>query len=98
MKNTPTDPVDGKPGLRIETAASYVLRDFIRQHMAQYGIAIRRDRLANAGVVAAYIDALAGAIALTIAGGHGSRDEVMNALGPKITEAIDRDLAHLANV
>jgi hypothetical protein len=55
-------------GLRIETAASAILRHFIMQQMEQFGVVIRRDRACNAAVVAAYVDGLAGATALTIAG------------------------------
>jgi hypothetical protein len=53
------------------------------------------DKDGKPGLRIAYIDGLAGVAALTIAGGHGSRQDVMDALGVKLTEAIDRDLAHL---
>lgn len=84
-----------KPGLSIESAAGIVLRDTIIKHMHTFGHVIRRDRLSNAGVVAAYTDGLAGAVALTIAGGHGSRGEVVQATIDALLEAIDRDLRHL---
>lgn len=83
-------------GLRIESAASVILRDTIVKHMATFMHVIRHDRAANAGVVAAYVDGLAGAVALTIAGGHGSREDVMLATMEKLREAINRDLVHLA--
>lgn len=82
-------------GLKIETAASIVARDLIRQYMERFAFAIRRDRLTGQQVTAAFIDALAGAMALTIAGGHGSKEEVVNTAVAKLREAVDRDLQHL---
>lgn len=90
-----TDPTDGLPGLRIETAASILARNFVQDHMAQFGLVIRRDRAANRSMSAVYLDALAGIAALTIAGGHGSREEVLQAIGAKLRECVDRDLQHL---
>ncbi len=84
------------PGLRIESAASVTLRDSIQHHMQAFGLVIRRDRAANAGVVAAYVDGLAGATALTIAGGHGSREDVIEAVIKSLRLAVERDLGHLA--
>lgn len=89
-----TDP-DGKPGLRIETASSITARGMIQQHLAAFALVIRRDRMANAATVAEYINGLAGVVALTIAGGHGSKDDVVNATVAKLREYVDRDLAHL---
>ena len=83
-------------GLRIETAASITLRDTITKHMHTFAHVIRADRAANAGVVAAYIDGLAGAAALTVAGGHGSRNDVTEAVVKSLRDAIERDLKHLA--
>lgn len=84
-----------KLGLSIETAAGVTARDMIRQHLVAFGFAIRTDRTASQAAVAAYIDGLAGAIALTVAGRHGSREEVIDAAFMKLHEAIDRDLRHL---
>lgn len=83
------------PGLRIESAASVVLRDSIVKHMHVFGDVIKRDRAAGQSVVAAYIDGLAGAIALVIAGGHGSREDVVKSSNVELFKAIDRDLKHL---
>ena len=83
-------------GMRLETAASVVLRDAIVRHMEQFAYVIRRDRACNAAVVAAYVDGLAGATALTIAGGHGSREQVIEAVVKSLRLAVDRDLQHLA--
>ncbi len=82
-------------GLTIETAAGVVARDMIRQYMENFAFRVRRNRAASQQVVAAYVDGLAGAVALTIAGGHGSKDDVVNATIAKLREAIDRDLAYL---
>lgn len=82
-------------GLKIDHAASVVLRDAIRKHMATFAFSIRHSRIASTSVVAVYVDGLAGAVALTIAGGHGSKEEVVNATVMKLREAVDRDLQHL---
>jgi len=82
-------------GLKIETAAGIIIRDAIRKHTATFAFAIQRSRHAGKDVVAAYIDGLAGAMALAIAAGHGSREEVVNATLAKLREALDRDLQHL---
>jgi hypothetical protein len=83
-------------GMRLETAASVVLEDFVKKHMAQFGLQIRTDRTCNASVVAVYASALAGATALTIAGGHGPRNEVTEAAIKAFRTAVERDLSHLA--
>lgn len=83
-------------GLRIESAAGIVLRDTVQNHMATFAHVIRQDRAANASVVAAYVDGLAGAVALTIAGRHGSREAVIEAVIKSLRLAVERDLGHLA--
>lgn len=83
-------------GLRIESAASVIMRDTIQKHMGIFAHVIRTDRAANASVVAAYVDGLAGATALTIVGGHGSRQDVVDAVIKSLRAAVDRDLQHLA--
>jgi hypothetical protein len=82
-------------GLKIETAAGVTARDAIRQHMQSFALTIRTNRLSGQAVVAAYVDGLAGAVALTIAGGHGSKDDVIDATIAKLREAVDRDLRYL---
>lgn len=86
---------DGKPGLRIESAASVTLRDTIAKHMEIFSHVIRADRVAGQSVTAAYVDGLAGAAALVIAGGHGSKDEVTGQLVTLLRTCIERDLRHL---
>ena len=93
-----TDPTDGKPGLRVETAASVIARDMIHDFMGKFALAIRRDRHTSATTTAAYIDGLAGCIALTVAGKHGSREEVVAAVLDKLNDAVNRDLRMLNNV
>lgn len=82
-------------GLKIETAAAFTLRDAMRQHMQSFYFIIRGSRPSGQAVVAAYIDGLAGAVALTIVAGHGSKEEIVNATVTKLREAVDRDLRHL---
>ena len=82
-------------GLKIEPAAGITLRDLIRQHMQAFSWVIRTNRKAGQAVVAAYIDGLAGTLALTIAGRHADKDEVINATVTKLREAVNRDLRHL---
>ena len=84
------------PGLRIESAASVILRDAIVKHMHVFGDTIRRDRAAGQSVTAAYIDGLAGAMALVVAGGHGSYNEVLDATVKTLREAMARDVQHLS--
>ena len=84
------------PGLRIESASSVILRDTITQHMNTFGHVIKYDRAAGQAVVAAYIDGLAGALALVISGGHASISDGIGATMTKLRDAIDRDLQMLA--
>lgn len=86
---------DGKPGLRIESAASVTARDMITKHVGVFAHVIRTDRAASQSTASAYIDGLAGVVALTIAGGQGSRADVIAAVTTKLIAAIDRDLRHL---
>lgn len=95
MTDIQTDPTDGKPGLRIETAAAVVARNTIHNYMSHYALTIRRDRAAGQGATAAFIDGLSGAMALVVAGGHASRDEVLAATCKKLSDALNRDLAHM---
>lgn len=85
------------PGIKIESAASVTLRDTIQKHMGIFAHVIRTDRAAGQSTVAAYVDGLAGAVALIVAGGHGqSKSEVTEATVKILREAIDRDLQLLA--
>lgn len=86
---------DGKPGLRIESAAGITARDMITQHLKVFAHVIRADRAASQSTVAAYVDGLAGAIALTIAG-HGMREDVIETTLMVLRDAINRDLRHMA--
>jgi hypothetical protein len=84
-------------GLKIETAAGVTLRDAIRQHMLSFALAARTSRESGRAMVAAYVDGLSGALALTIAGRHGSKDDVVNATVAKLRECVERDLRHLGS-
>lgn len=88
-----------KPGLSIESASSVIARDFVKKHMHVFSHVIRKDRAAGQSTAAVFIDGLAGALALVIAGGHGqSRDEVLDAACKTLREAVNRDLRHLAGL
>lgn len=86
-----------RDGLRIESAASVTLRDTIQKHMQTFAHVIRRDRAAGASVVAVYTDGLSGAMALVVAGGYGSRHDVLRETIKKLTENFERDLRHMSN-
>lgn len=96
--NQTTDPGDGKPGLRIETGASILARDMIAKHLGQFATVIRQDRLAARSTVTEYTNGLAGAVALVIAGGHGSKEELISATVAQFREYLDRDLKHLKQI
>lgn len=95
MTDIPTDPTDGKPGLRQETAAAVLARKIITSHLKSFGRLVKSDREAASATVAAYTDGLAGVMALAIAGGHGSRDEVLLVTINELRKALDRDLLHI---
>lgn len=87
---------DGKPGLRIETAASVLVRNFIHDHFSQFALVIKRDRAAAKSTHTEYVNGLAGVVALMVAAGHGSPEDIFNATVDKLREYVNRDLAHLA--
>lgn len=87
-----TDPVDGKLGLRLETAASVILRDMIKDHFQKFQFAIQSDRAASRAVVAAYVDGLSGALALAITARHGSLEDTLEATIKQLRDAVTRDL------
>lgn len=82
-------------GLSIESAASVTLRDTVLQHMLTFNHVIRADRIAGKSVHAEYVNALAGTMALMIAGGQASKDDIIAATAAKLVECIERDLRHL---
>lgn len=87
---------NNKAGLSLETAASVTLHDMIQQHMARFALIMRHDRLVSTSVGAEYINGLAGALALAVVGGFGSKDDVIDAAVVKLRECVDRDLRFLA--
>lgn len=82
-------------GLSIESAASVTLRDTLESHMRTFNHVIRHDRVAGKSVHAQYVNALAGTMALMIAGGQAGRDDIIAVTMAKLVECIDRDLKHL---
>jgi hypothetical protein len=89
---------ESSEGLRLESGASVLARDMIQKHMEQFAHVIRLNRVAGQSTAAAYIDGLAGVLALTVAGGHASRDEVVSAAIQTLRECVDRDLRHLRSI
>jgi len=88
----PTDPTDGKPGLRIETAASVMAADMMAQHLKTFKNVIQNDRHTNGAVIAAYIEGLACVVALTVAGRHGGYWEVMASVDERLRDEVDKIL------
>lgn len=86
-----TDPT--KP-LRFEVAAKVILDDTFKRFFHTFSHYIRADRSAGQQCTASMIDGLAGTLSLVIAGGHGSKEEVLNSTIAKLRECVDRDLAH----
>jgi len=82
-------------GLRIETAASVVLRRTIQEYLHTFSHVVVSDHAAGKSVHAEATNLLAGVVALIIAGGHGSKDDVLNGTVAKLREYVDRDLQHL---
>lgn len=91
-----TTDTDGKPGLRIESAASVTIRETIHRYFAVFSHVIRHDRTAGKSAHIEFVNGLAGVTSLLIAGGHGSREEITEATVAKLREYIDRDLQRLA--
>lgn len=87
---------DGR-GLRVETAASVVLKQTMEQYFHAFAHVINQDRAAGKSVHAELTSALAGCVALMIAGGHGSIDDLMGGTVSKLREFVDRDLRHIAS-
>jgi hypothetical protein len=87
---------DGKPGLRLETAASVLARDAIQKHLLAFALVIRHDRTAALSTCTEYANGLAGVISLAVAGGFGSRDEILDMTIKQLREFVARDLAHIA--
>lgn len=82
-------------GLSIESAASVTLRDTLESHMRTFNHVIRADRIAGKSVHAQYVNALAGTMALMIAGGQAGKEDIIAATTAKLVECIERDLQHL---
>lgn len=84
-----------KPGLSIESASSVIARGHIQKFLETFAHVIRADRVAGKAVHAEYVNGLAGVCALLIAGGQGSKDDVLNGTVAKLREYVDRDLTFM---
>jgi hypothetical protein len=85
-------------GLKIEVAAGIVARDQISKFFVQFAMSVRMNRQAARAVTAAYVDGLAGAVALAIQGRHGSKRDIVETTVRQLREAIERDLKHLREI
>jgi len=56
---------------------------------------VRADRVAGKSVHAQYVNGLAGAMALMIAGGQADKEDIIAATVAKLRECIERDLRFL---
>jgi hypothetical protein len=88
----------GNPGLKLESASAVVAKDMMAHHLGQYSLVIRGDRRCGQDTAGAYISGLAGVLALNIAAGHGSREEIEKAAIEKLRECITRDLHYIKQV
>ena len=84
-----------KPGLSMESAASVIMRDAVVKHMHTFAHVIKADHAAGKSMHAVYVDALAGTIALMIAGGQASKDELIAATATLLVNSLERDLQGL---
>lgn len=76
--------------------ARAMARDWLTNYVAAFATSIRRERSTAQTASAAMVDALASVAALAIAGGHGSKEEIVEATVTSLRNSIDRDLAHLS--
>lgn len=77
--------------------AREVARDWIKNYVAAFAPSVMRERATARAASAAFIDGLAGIVALSIAGRHGSEVEVIEATMTSLRNAISRDLTHLGS-
>lgn len=82
-------------GMRIEVAAGVVARDWVLKFFGTFGQSIVAERRSSQVVVAAFVDGLAGSVALSIQGRHGSKAEIIELTVTQFREAVERDLKHL---
>lgn len=94
-KRTGTGVGEMNDGMKIETAAGVMLRDEIRRHMAAFAHVIRTNRHTGQDIIGAYISGLTAAMALAIAGGHASKEDIVNATLTKLRQVLDEDLQYL---
>lgn len=87
--------MSNRPGMNLETAASIVLRDTIHEYFSQFAFVIRGHRDVATSVISEFRNGMAGSIALAIAGGHASKDDILAAEFAKLKEYVERDLSRL---
>jgi glycine cleavage system pyridoxal-binding protein P len=75
--------------------AETVGRDWIKNFMKSFASHIRSERATSKVASALFIDALAGTLALAIAGRQDSEEEILGAAIDSLRDAVKRDLRHL---
>ncbi len=70
-------------------------RDWVKGFMKSFAPYIRSERATSKVTSALFIDALAGTLALAIAGRQDSEEQIMDAAIVALEHAVARDLRHL---
>jgi hypothetical protein len=78
--------------------AKTVGRDWLENYMKSFAPHVRSERATSKIVSALFIDALAGTLALTIAGRQDSEEEILGAAIDSLRDAVRRDLRHLGEL
>jgi hypothetical protein len=78
--------------------AETVGRDWLKIFMKSFAPFIRSERTTSQVASALFIDALAGVLALTIAGRQDSEQQIVDATIASLRNAVKRDLRHLGEL
>jgi hypothetical protein len=73
-------------------------RDWLKTFMKSFAPYIRSERATSKVASALFIDALAGTLALAIAGRQDSEEQIMDAAVASLRVAVKRDLRHLGEL
>jgi hypothetical protein len=78
--------------------ADTVGREWLKFFMKSFAPYIRSKRATSKVASALFIDALAGTLALAIAGRHDSERQIVDAAIASLRDAVKRDLQHLGEL
>jgi hypothetical protein len=73
-------------------------RDWVKGFMKSFAPYIRSERATSKVTSALFTDALAGTLALAIAGRQDSEEEILGAAIDSLQDAVKRDLRHLGEL